>query len=290
MWLCAAVSLGAAAALACAGAAASQIGWRGASALATAAFAALPARRAVVEVDGRRAYVYRPRGADATLLPAVVVLHGSGCRPSDYFGVGLEPLADRWGFLVVYPEMRQPGSDEWGYREDIPFFAALLERLRASDFGLDPARVFVSGHSAGGTMALLLQNEAADLFAASAAVSAGVGHLEQWSLAREGRPCLLVWNHADPVLAEYGGEQLYSQTVETLRRRGSRAPVWVEPLPLSGTVVSAELRKYEQDGAPEMWEVFWRTSPGTHAWPQKLMFSVDASQLMVDFFFRQPTS
>mmetsp|Transcript_56584 Transcript_56584/g.156624 ORF Transcript_56584/g.156624 Transcript_56584/m.156624 type:complete len:264 (+) Transcript_56584:1-792(+) len=245
--------------------------------------------RAIVKVMNRSAHLYVP----ATATPgegvaAVFVLHGSFSKPEDMFDLGFEPLADVHGFLVVYPEMSVPRSAEWGYTSDLPYFTALVNRLY-QDCTLDLARVFVCGHSAGGTMALFLQNEAG-LFAAAGAVEAGVGHLDEWSMEKRGSRTMLVWNHADPVLAEYGGERLYKQTLATLRRRGSLQPASTEPLHTFPPVVSAELWRYPEDGSPKLHVLSWRSVPGTHDWPQVPSMTFDGAQQLVAFFLDVPAA
>ena len=123
---------------------------------------------------GRTGYVYRP-AASSAVSGAVLVLHGSGGVASDMFGLGFEALADAGSFLTVYPEMLTPRADEWGYLDDIPYFAALARRLQEPDFGVPADKIFICGHSAGGSMVTLLQNEM-DEFAAAGVVEAAVGH------------------------------------------------------------------------------------------------------------------
>jgi lysophospholipase L1-like esterase len=125
-------------------------------------------------VMGRTGYVYRP-AASSAVSGAVLVLHGSGGVASDMSGLGFEALADAGSFLTVYPEMLTPRADEWGYLDDIPYFAALARRLQEPDFGVPADKIFICGHSAGGSMVTLLQNEM-DEFAAAGVVEAAVGH------------------------------------------------------------------------------------------------------------------
>lgn len=221
-----------------------------------------------------------------------MVLHGSGQEAKDMFGVGVERQAELHGFLVVYPEMVKPCSDEWGYAEDIPYFLALAARLRESDVGMDPAQLFVCGHSAGGTMVTFLQNEV-DIFAAAGVVEAAVGQLQQWDLRKRGSRTMVVWNHADPVLEEYapkGGEPAYYDlTLQTLRRNASSEPATTQPLALSGTVTQAELLMFkEEEAAPELQVLSFTSDPGSHSWADKSWTgTVDASEQLVSFFLRR---
>jgi len=242
-----------------------------------------------VVVKGRLARVYIPQTAAAENgRAAIVVLHGSFDSPAGMFEVGFEPLADARGFLVVYPDMQVPSSAEWGYASDIPYLTALAGRL-AEDFGVDPDRLFICGHSAGGTMSLFVQNEV-DVFAAAGAVEAGVGHLPEWTMDKRGSRTMVIWNHNDPVLSEYGGEDLYRRTITTLRRKGSQQPSAREPLPTSGGTPEAELRRYPEDGSPELWELSWRSHAGTHSWPKEPHVSFDGARQLVRFFLDDSVS
>mmetsp|Transcript_49459 Transcript_49459/g.105716 ORF Transcript_49459/g.105716 Transcript_49459/m.105716 type:complete len:264 (-) Transcript_49459:60-851(-) len=243
-----------------------------------------------VSVLGRQAFVYKPQAHLASSvgpLAGIFVLHGSGFAPTDMYGLGFEHFADINNFLVVYPEMKVPRGDTWDFTDDIPFFSALYERLQEDDFRLDRSRAFVCGHSAGGTMALFLQNQM-DAFSAAAAVEAAVAFLNQWDMSRQGHRTMVVWNHADPVLHQYAPEgnerAYYNITISVLRRHGSMQPSKTKRLPTSGTAVFAELQFYCQDTAPELLVLEWRSDPGIHAWPRSSQFGFDATEEMMKFF------
>eukprot|EP00747_Dinoflagellata_sp_TGD_P208847 gnl/TRDRNA2_/TRDRNA2_82294_c1_seq1.p1 gnl/TRDRNA2_/TRDRNA2_82294_c1~~gnl/TRDRNA2_/TRDRNA2_82294_c1_seq1.p1 ORF type:complete len:311 (+),score=32.78 gnl/TRDRNA2_/TRDRNA2_82294_c1_seq1:42-935(+) len=243
-----------------------------------------------VSVMGRKAFIYKPvphATSSGGPMAGIVVLHGSDGVAQDMYDVGFESLADVHNFLVIYPEMQVPRSEDWGYKSDIPYFAALLDRLQQEDFGLDAARVFVCGHSAGGTLALFLQNEM-DEFQAAAAVEAGVAYLDTWRMSRRGHRTMVVWNHADPVLREYAPHKnetaMYQKTVSTLRRHGSLTPAANIRLPVSKNTLSAELVLYLEDSSPELLVLSWRSVSGTHEWPTSQNFSFDAAHQLTRFF------
>lgn len=154
--------------------------------------AAVPSHEKLV-IQNRTAYVYKPKAGSVTA--AVLVLHGSQGQASDMFDLGFERLADLHGFYVVYPEMAVPRSSVWGYQHDLSYFSMLATRLREASFGVMPDKLFVCGHSAGGTMTTFLQNEMDD-FAAAGVVEAAVGSLQLWNMTRRGHRTILVWNHA----------------------------------------------------------------------------------------------
>lgn len=127
-------------------------------------------------------------------LPLVVVLHGGGgSAESAARQTGFDAMADKAGFIVVYPNgsdrsrplmnlMGKPGLLTWnagnccGYArdnnvDDVAFIRALVQAV-IKDNGADPKQVYATGLSNGGMMAYRLACEASDLFAAIAPVSA----------------------------------------------------------------------------------------------------------------------
>jgi len=261
-----------------------------------AAFVSAPSSSSVVQqkkhsllpVMGRNSSVYRP--STENLSGAILVLHGSGAMASDMFDLGFEAMADARNFLVVYPEMSVPKGNEWGYLDDIPYFSALARRLQQHDFGVPSDKIFICGHSAGGTMVTFLQNEM-DEFAAAGVVEAAVGRLSNWTMARRGKPTMVVWNHADPVLQEYapGGieEAYFNLTVSTLRRGSSTVPDLRQQLKKARPVTQASLLTFKDTVvSPLLQVVSWRSDPGRHTWPSPSWTnSVDSTKILVDFFF-----
>ena len=131
-------------------------------------------------VGSRSYFVYTPPGlAAGKAVPLVVVLHG--CRQSAdlALGSGVNALADRKRFVVVYPE--QSVSDNprrcWNWfdvRDQFRGFgepseiAAITKQVLSRPGGprLDRSRVYIMGMSAGGAMAGILAVTYPDLYAA----------------------------------------------------------------------------------------------------------------------------
>ncbi|MBB3999966.1 alpha/beta hydrolase family protein [Aureimonas pseudogalii] len=115
---------------------------------------------------GVRAISYRSDGLDlvawvsqtgdpARLRPGILVLHGGNALWPGHWDIA-RPFAEA-GFVALMPAVRAenglPGAFSGFYDETADVVAA-AETLRALP-GVDPARLFVAGHSVGGTLTLL---------------------------------------------------------------------------------------------------------------------------------------
>jgi polyhydroxybutyrate depolymerase len=152
---------------------------------------------------------YRPDRA----VPAVLLLHGNGGSAADLDDVsGLSELADRRGFLAIYPQGLSVGAGRpfWAAAgriedgvDDLRFTADLLDDLQAR-LCVDPARMAAAGFSAGGGV---VAGMACDLAGrvASVAVVSGALYAEPGE-CRPSRPVPLLDIHGtdDPVVP-YGG-------------------------------------------------------------------------------------
>ena len=156
-----------------------------------------------------------PKGA-----PLVLVMHGSGEGPQAIrvgTGYGFERLADQHGFAVVYP--KSFGFD-WndcssigdtavdGVRaDDAGFLAALVEKL-VGEIGVDPNRVFATGVSNGGSMALRLALEHPKRYRAVAAALANVPAPQNFQCQPVAQtPSVMILNGTeDPLVPFNGGE------------------------------------------------------------------------------------
>ena len=99
--------------------------------------------------------VYRP--TDATHAPVVVFFYGGGWRSgerADYRFVG-DALAARGIVAVVADYRLYPEAGFPAFLRDAALAVAWTQR-HIGDYGGDPARVFVAGHSAGGYIAAML--------------------------------------------------------------------------------------------------------------------------------------
>jgi polyhydroxybutyrate depolymerase len=173
-----------------------------------------------IEVGGRErtAWVHVPPAVRVGApLPVVVAYHGGGGNAEGYRDYsGLDPVADREGFAVVYPD----GTGRLGRRlltwnaggccgraqeqgvDDVAFTWALLAEL-ARGLPLDATRVYATGHSNGAMMSYRLAAESAERVAAIAPV-AGAMMLDDFAPSRP-VPVMHVHSVDDPRALFAGG-------------------------------------------------------------------------------------
>lgn len=136
-----------------------------------------------VNHDGRSRYylAYIPAAARAgEPLPVLLAFHGGGGNPAQFKReAGLDQVAEREGFLVVYPagtgigrllQTWNAGTECCGRAlnldvDDVGFSRAVVEDL-SRRVTVDRSRVYATGHSNGGGMTYRLAAEAPDLLAA----------------------------------------------------------------------------------------------------------------------------
>ena len=146
-------------------------------------------------------------------VPAVLLLHGNGGSAADLDDVtGLSELADRRGFLAVYPQGLSVGAGRpfWAAAgriedgvDDLRFTADLLDDLQAR-LCVDPARVAAAGFSAGGGVTARMACDLAGRVA-SVAVVAGALYSEPGECRPSRSVPILAIHGTDDIVVPYGG-------------------------------------------------------------------------------------
>jgi polyhydroxybutyrate depolymerase len=248
----------------------------------------------VVEHAGReRSYrLHVPPQRGARPLPLVLAFHGGGGNARGFQRyAGLDPLADRDGFLVAYPN----GSHRWlgqrlltwnagdccGYAaeagvDDVGFALAVLEHV-AAQVPVDRARVYATGHSNGAMMSYRLAAEASERIAAIAPVA---GAAASDGLPARPLPVLHIHSVDDPRALYAGGvresfaREIQHRPVEAeLARWRDRDACPSEPAvaaersePAGGAVHTATLLVWAPCARGS--EVrLWKLGAAGHGWP-----------------------
>ncbi|MET0314748.1 MAG: PHB depolymerase family esterase, partial [Hansschlegelia sp.] len=128
-----------------------------------------------------RMLAYAPAGLPKN-APLVVVLHGCTQTAEGYEShAGWTKLADAEGFAVLYPEQSRSNNSQGCFNWFLPADSARglgesrsirgMVDAATTRFGTDPARVYVTGLSAGGAMAAALLADYPEVFAAGAVIA-----------------------------------------------------------------------------------------------------------------------
>lgn len=174
-----------------------------------------------LEVGGlMRSYqTYVPSGLSQG-APLVVVMHGSGEGPQGIrtgTGYAFERLADQHGFAVAYPksyasdwnDCSRIGDKELAgvIADDTAYLSTMVDKL-VGELGINPARVFATGVSNGGSMAMRLALEQPNRYRAVAAVVANVPALQNFQCkpAAQATSVMIMNGTEDPLVPYEGGE------------------------------------------------------------------------------------
>ena len=273
--------------------------------------------------------MYIPSSYDRSMpVPVVIALHGKGVDGEGMILVtrrGFDRLAERDGFIVVYPDgvernwndgRRDEEDNDRAHREDIDdvgFLAALTDKL-VLDYNADPKRVYATGISNGAIMSYRLACELSDRIAAIAPVDGNIPlmFIGECSPSRH-IPVLAINNVNDPMVPFEGGE-IHGHSGRT--KLGKVLSVeqsigyWVEkngcsPVPIiteepdrdpaDGTRVSSWEYVNESDGTEVILYIVYG---GGHTWPGGLQYlpervigktsrDIDANEVIWTFFRRQ---
>lgn len=247
----------------------------------------------------RLAIVHVPPAAGTGPLPLVLAFHGGGGEAQGFQAyAGLDPLADREGFVVVYPFGSgilprrlltwNSGSSCCGFAfenqvDDVGFALALIEHVSTLVF-VDPRRIYATGHSNGSMMSHRLAAEAADRIAAIAPV-AGAMDLDRFAPSRA-VPVLHIHSVDDPRALYQGGlgppfplttqRVMHRPVVEGLGRWAARngcaaAATQIDQRTGTGADAGQTATRLSygacSSGAPVE---HWRLTGSGHGWPGRL--------------------
>ncbi|HLH96181.1 MAG TPA: PHB depolymerase family esterase [Xanthobacteraceae bacterium] len=286
-------------------------------ALVASAAAAEPmgeATRYVGTVGGReRTFVeYVPKTLKAG-APLLFVLHPSGGDAEgmreEFSNYEFDELADKQGFLVVYPDGVgntwndcRGGSPFPSKRlkiDDAGFIKSLID-VEVMSHAVDRKRVFAAGWSNGAQLAYRLALESPEDFAGVAAVSASVPVKESLDCGQVDRPIpvMIVNGTADPInpfrggMVNLGGAELGNvlSSEDTAKYwaklLGVTAPPQLGKLPHKGGPTSVDSMTWVKDGTPVV--ILYSIENGGHAMPLAGE-DLDSPVAIWDFFAKLPS-
>ncbi len=266
--------------------------------------------------DGRqrRYVVHVPRNHDGrTRLPVVLNMHGALGRPETQRNLSrMNDVADRFGFLVVYPQAAGPtrallfnAGPGCGYAaqqhiDDVGFIRQLLDDL-PKHYLVDPQRVYATGMSNGAAMTYRLACELSDRIAAIGPVACAM--VVDGPQPRRPVPVMHFHGQKDPFApfaggkGRFGGIQFRS-VADTIRWWVKANHCREEPAEVTKGTDYVRTRYQPASGVRGAPVILYALPEGGHTWPGgvdlapiinkgKLVASVDASTLLWQFFASQ---
>lgn len=260
----------------------------------------------IVSSGEKREYLLHvPRDLDRTKPAALVLsLHGAGGWPAMQRDVSRwNELADREGFIVVYPAGRDaPGPRVWhiGGERDPQYIADLIDKLRG-EYNIDPERIYANGLSNGGGMSFALSCRMPDRFAAIGMVGAALLLPPTWCKSAQPVPMIGIHGLLDTAAPYHGGSSWIGPTTfepflafgAGWARRNRCAPNAQDVIVRDG-VTRREYRECANDAKV----VLYTLRDGGHTWPGgaelpewflgKTIKDFDATAEMWRFFEQHP--
>lgn len=260
-----------------------------------------------LDVDGvtREALVYVPEGISNASdrlepdAPVLLAFHGYGSRAESFARwVDFKPLADREGFVLIYPQgLPIDGAAEsfhWNplptakgnksNSDDLGFIDALLDALDAP-LKLDPGRTFAMGYSNGGMFAYALACFRSARFAAVGIHAGTILEATAETCEPSERTSIAVFHGtADPVVRISGSSGRFS--LDQIIDHWTQLQGLVEQ-PFDGTLEGrVATRIFNPADAGQGGMVVHKVWGGGHVWQQFEIDSQNADDWLWSFFWR----
>lgn len=277
-----------------------------------------------IEHDGiQRTYsIHVPPTYDGSVPVAVVfVLHGGkGNAQKAAYATGFNDLADRDGFIVVYPEglynqwndgrNASFGNHDVTQVDDVGFISALIDQL-AQDYTIDSSRAYATGMSNGGMMTHRLACELSNRLAAVAPVIGAVPEaLAPLCTPTRPIPILMINGTDDRLVRWEGGPVVGREKWGNLLSIEQTVALWVDKNGCSSTPSTEWFLDTDPNDGTRVWidqyagnadVVFYGIDGGGHTWPGgaryqrpvllgKVSRDIVASEVIWDFFQQHPMS
>jgi polyhydroxybutyrate depolymerase len=282
------------------------------SATATAAPTGEATRNAGTVGGRERTFIeYAPKNLKPN-APLLFVLHpsgGDGAGMREYSNYEFDELADKNGFLVLYPDGFEntwndcrggsPFSSKRLKIDDVGFIRTLID-YAAKAHAIDRKRVFAMGWSNGAQLSYRLALEHPEDFAGVAAISASVPVKADLDCGQVDKPIpvMIVNGTADPInpfrggMVNLGGAKLGNvlSSEDTAKYwaklLGITAPPQQAKLPHKGGRTSVDSMTWTKDGKPAV--ILYAVQNGGHAMPVEGE-DLDSPVAIWDFFSKLPS-
>lgn len=235
---------------------------------------------------------FPPKEKMTKALPVLFHIHGGGgtakTTPSLTLG-RFNDLADKEGFIVVYPEgvdknwndgRKLEGEQAWEEDiDDVGFIVAIVEQLK-KDYSIDSDKVFTSGMSNGGFMSSRLICDRSDIFSGAAIVTATLSTDYLPKCNPTNPVAVMIMNGTEDKLVPYdGGEiKVFKKRRGVIVSTNDYVDFWknknacTEKIPTvtlpdvydDGTIVSIDTYENCQQGGAL---VLYKIEGGGHSWP-----------------------
>lgn len=271
----------------------------GVNLISSPSFAGSELRTSFMHDGLKRTYiVHIPSSYDKSVQrPLVIALHGRGGNGASMILLthkGLNKMADKDGFIIVYPDgielnwndgrMDEEVNDR-AHRDnidDVGFVSALIDSM-ISGYNIDPKRVYVTGISNGAIMSYRLACELSHKITAIAPVDGNIPSMLYPTCSPSGPVSVLAINNTDDPLVPYEGGEIYGHFHRTKlgkvlsvdesvgfwvnHNMCSATPVVSEQPdrdPKDGTTVTLKQYLNGQEGSEV---ILYEVHGGGHTWP-----------------------
>ncbi|MGE0395804.1 MAG: PHB depolymerase family esterase [Kofleriaceae bacterium] len=230
---------------------------------------------------------------EGTLYPLVMVLHGYGANgfvQQAYFGANGLPGMNKAFVIAPDGTVDASGKQFWNADaaccdfgntgvDDVGYLGGILDDILATDWPIDPDRVFVIGHSNGGFMSYRMACERADIIAAIAPLAGNAS--SQPASCTPAQPVNVLHMHGtmDDTVPFTGAEPSVTQWIQ---KNGCGSTRTAGPdLDLESNLSGAETHTALVDGCPATGQVeLWTIEGGSHI----PVFNATFAQTWFDWF------
>ena len=224
-------------------------------------------------------YVHRPSALDRSKAVPLVVVCCSGKQTETQ--TGFSQQADRSGFVVAYVSPAKSYNDAERHRgpgtpfPDMTYISSVIDKVTASD-NIDPARVYMTGASAGGVISYRVACYLSDKVAAIGSVSG----VDVVPACRPPRPVSVAEIHgtADPAIPYNGTPGFLSTPATVAKWRSIDGCAATSRLTTSGKITDQLWANCDAGTAVELVTI----AGGDHGWPRDASF--DSTAKLWQFF------